>query len=221
MKRKFEGIWIPRDIWLSEALTLQEKIFLVEINSLDNAQGCFANNDYFARFFGLGKTRVSEIINSLVQKGFISSHIDESAGNRRVLKSLLQVSVTPSPAKAKRVLQDSEEGLTGTCKHNNTSNNTENNTLIQEGFDMFWAAYDKKVDRQKCEAKWAKLKQADRDRILVTVETYVAAHPEVKYRKNPLTYLNGACWHDELPTVAKTPKAAKLQTIDDYKSLWQ
>lgn len=26
---------------------------------------------------------------------------------------------------------------------------------------------------------------------------YVAATPERRYRKNPLTYLNGKCWQDE------------------------
>jgi len=36
MKRDFKGIWIPKEIWLNENLTLQEKVFLVEIESLDN-----------------------------------------------------------------------------------------------------------------------------------------------------------------------------------------
>ena len=30
-KRAFRGIWIPKEIWLSKDLTLQEKVFIVEI----------------------------------------------------------------------------------------------------------------------------------------------------------------------------------------------
>ena len=59
MKRKFKGIWIPAEIWESSELTLQEKVFLVEIDSLNNDRGCYANNNYFAKFSGLSNTRVS------------------------------------------------------------------------------------------------------------------------------------------------------------------
>ena len=41
-ERAFKGIWIPKEIWLSQDLTMQEKIMLVEIDSLDNESGCFA-----------------------------------------------------------------------------------------------------------------------------------------------------------------------------------
>ena len=45
-KRKFKGIWIPAEVWESKSLTLQEKVFLVEIDSLNNDNGCYANNNY-------------------------------------------------------------------------------------------------------------------------------------------------------------------------------
>ena len=41
MERDFMGIWIPREIWLSEELSLMEKVLFVEIHSLDNEQGLF------------------------------------------------------------------------------------------------------------------------------------------------------------------------------------
>ena len=37
--RDFKGIWIPREIWLNENLSLQEKAFIVEIDSLDKENG--------------------------------------------------------------------------------------------------------------------------------------------------------------------------------------
>ena len=36
MERAFKGIWIPAEIWLSKELKIMEKLFLVEIDSLDN-----------------------------------------------------------------------------------------------------------------------------------------------------------------------------------------
>lgn len=153
MARDFKGIWIPKEIWLAEDLTVMEKLFLVEINSLDNAEGCWANNRYFADFFSISQSRVSEIINSLVEKGMIKSEIKESSGNRRVLRFSeggLRKTLRGSSEKAKT---SSEK-----AQHNNTSNNTINNTLNKwmlpdvegdeivfpietENFKMCWARW--------------------------------------------------------------------------------
>ena len=57
-ERTFKGIWIPKEIWLNNELTLQEKVILVEIDSLDNDDGCFASNKYFSEFFGISAGRV-------------------------------------------------------------------------------------------------------------------------------------------------------------------
>lgn len=65
-------------------------------------------------------------------------------------------------------------------------------------FDEFWNAYGKKVDRAKCERMYAKIKEDDRAKIKTHVPKYVASTPDVQYRKNPQTYLNGKCWNDEI-----------------------
>ena len=64
-ERDFKGIWIPKEVWLTEELTLQEKVFLVEIDSLDNEDGCWASNKYFADFFNVTTQRASQVINNL------------------------------------------------------------------------------------------------------------------------------------------------------------
>jgi hypothetical protein len=69
--RDFKGVWIPKEIWLDKNLTLQEKCFLVEIDSLDNENGCFASNNYFAKFFKLTPQRCSQVINNLIEKKYI------------------------------------------------------------------------------------------------------------------------------------------------------
>lgn len=123
--RDFKWIWIPKEIWLNEKLTLQEKVFLVEIDSLDNMIGCYANNDYFARFFWISKTRVSLVIKSLIDKWFLESEIIEEEWNRRILKVKDLFNKTEIGS-----LTNIKEGLKQKLKHNNTINNTSNNINI-------------------------------------------------------------------------------------------
>ncbi|MER2009052.1 MAG: helix-turn-helix domain-containing protein, partial [Psychrobacillus sp.] len=89
--RRFEGIWIPANIWLSETLTLQEKIFLVEIKSLDNEQGCFASNEHFSKLFQLSKSRCSEVINKLKEKNLIRIQFTYKEGSKQIERRTIRV----------------------------------------------------------------------------------------------------------------------------------
>ena len=82
--RDFKGIWIPREIWLSEELSLMEKVLFVEIHSLDNERGCFASNQYFADFFGVSARQIRTHIGSLKEKGFVSVSIQNR--NERIIR---------------------------------------------------------------------------------------------------------------------------------------
>ncbi|SFP79364.1 hypothetical protein [Hymenobacter arizonensis] len=64
-------------------------------------------------------------------------------------------------------------------------------------FEPFWDAFAKKVDTVKSRKAWDKLTPAQRLEAFAKVPAYVAATPERRYRKNPLTWLNGECWRDE------------------------
>lgn len=76
-------------------------------------------------------------------------------------------------------------------------------------FDAFWQAYDKKQDRHKSAQRWEALSEADRQAALDALPAYVAATPDRKYRKNPLTWLSGRCWLDEeVPPTRTQPTPA-------------
>lgn len=77
-----------------------------------------------------------------------------------------------------------------------------NNTL----FEKFWELYDKKEGRVKCEKKFNSLPDEIQNKIIAVVPNYVQRTPEVKYRKNPLTWLNGEHWDDESSTQPTRPK---------------
>jgi hypothetical protein len=86
--RKFQGIWIPRDVYLNTDLTWIEKILLIEIDSLDKGnKGCFASNDYFSEFLGVSKTHISKSIKRLIELNFVV--LKSFNGRIRILKSAL------------------------------------------------------------------------------------------------------------------------------------
>ena len=65
-------------------------------------------------------------------------------------------------------------------------------------FEEWWNLYDKKRGKEKCMAKWNKLSLEEKDACLNATPAYVASTPDKAYRKDPLTYLNGKCWNDEI-----------------------
>ena len=65
-------------------------------------------------------------------------------------------------------------------------------------FSEFWILFDKKVDRKKCFDYWKKIKSEKHEVILQAANEYREATPDPKYRKNPLTWLRGECWNDEI-----------------------
>lgn len=91
MQRGFKGIWIPAEIWLAKDLNITEKVFLVEIDSLDNADGCFASNDYFAKFFNLSKNRCSEIIKALEKKQYLTISYKYKPGTKQIEQRILKL----------------------------------------------------------------------------------------------------------------------------------
>ena len=74
----------------------------------------------------------------------------------------------------------------------------ETQIVLWPDFNDFWDKYDKKVGRPKAEQKWKKIKQGDREKIMNHLEYYVRSTPDVKYRKDPATYLNNESWNDEI-----------------------
>ena len=65
-------------------------------------------------------------------------------------------------------------------------------------FEEWWCCYQKKRGRKKAEAKWNKLSAEDRQACMNATPAYVASTPDVQYRLDPLTYLNGERWNDTI-----------------------
>ena len=125
--RDFKGVWIPKEIWLNTDLSIIEKVLLVEIDSLDNSdRGCFASNEYLAKFVQLSEGRVANIISDLKKRKFLIQVFFD--GRNRGLR----ISKSESSFNENVKAESTKTGKLPTRKreHNNTMNNTDNNTII-------------------------------------------------------------------------------------------
>jgi hypothetical protein len=181
MNRNFKGVWIPKSIWTNEELTIMEKLFLVEIDSLDNNEGCFASNSYFSSFFSISASRCSQIIKTLESKGMVEVELEkkEKQTIRRFVKVVNRINPLPTEVEI-------------------TINPNKDLEEKERLFNFWWEAYNKKVGKGACKKKFLKLSLETCQKCLDVVSIYVSNTPDVKYRKNPITWLNQGCWDDEI-----------------------
>lgn len=88
--RKKEGLWIPKIMEEDKNLSIVERCFLAEINSLDNEEGCYASNEHFANWSHLTKNRCSEIITKLIEKNYITRELIYEG--KEIKKRILRIS---------------------------------------------------------------------------------------------------------------------------------
>jgi len=84
-------------------------------------------------------------------------------------------------------------------------------------FDNVWTLYGKKGNRKTSERKWANLKNHCREAAIRHIPKYVAATPDIQFRKNLETYINQECWNDEIITNSKSHgTSSSLQNDEEY-----
>lgn len=77
---------------------------------------------------------------------------------------------------------------------------------VEKLFNKFWDTYDKKVGMQKCKQKFFRLNIDTMIKINEVAVEYVKKTPNVRYRKNPLTWLNGEHWNDDMSATESVKK---------------
>lgn len=129
MERDFKGVWIPRDIWLDNNLGWSEKLLLVEIDSLSILEkGCFATNDYFAKFFGLSKDRISKIVSNLKNKNYIEVKLIYNGETKSIDKRV----ITTLGYRRKQLEGIGENNYRGIGENNEDNNTSFNNTINKD-----------------------------------------------------------------------------------------
>ncbi|HBI1966940.1 TPA: helix-turn-helix domain-containing protein [Enterococcus faecalis] len=175
MERAFKGIWIPKNVWLDKELSWTEKFLIVEIDSLDNDDGCFASNEYFSNFFGLSKDRVSKLISGLKEKGYIDVSYQYKPGTKSIERRVVKITEGYRRKQLEGIGENNYRGIGENAKDNNTLfNNTENNTknkknsvepssTMSELFEKIWQTYPKKTNKKKAKEQFLKKIKSDED----------------------------------------------------------
>jgi len=70
------------------------------------------------------------------------------------------------------------------------------NIIDSPSFLDFWNKYDKKVGKPPTEKQWHKVKQSDREKIMLHLDEYTQREKE--FRKDPERYLKNKTWDDEI-----------------------
>lgn len=215
-EREFKGIWIPKEIWESTNLTAIEKVVFAELDSLDGDEGCYATNEYLADFCKCSVPTITRTIAKLKSLGYITSVSGD--GRRRIIKMIRQTNHDDDA--------DSSNGLgrviTVISRENNILNNRLNNIDIppisptgeqsdDTVFEGFWAAYPKKVGKQKAMKAWKAAMKSKTDvhdiaKGLDEWKRYWAMQKtDIQYIPYPSSWLNARSWED----------APKLQSAEE------
>lgn len=129
-RREFKGVWFPAEVWLDERLTALEKIILIEIDSLDGDDGCYASNEYLAKFCQCSQSKVSGAIAKLRKLGHI--RIKSFDGRKRILESCLSFSVEQPSKKEKADHQNLEERVLVETTRKSTNRYMSNHPTLDE-----------------------------------------------------------------------------------------
>lgn len=88
-KRAFKGVWIPKEVWLSD-LTPMQKMLIAEIDSLDGDKGCYASNEHLAKMMMVSEGRLANMLTELRKIGWLETH--DFDGRNRSLKVTVKTS---------------------------------------------------------------------------------------------------------------------------------
>lgn len=214
--RAFKGIWIPKEIWLNDELSVMEKLFLVEIDSLDNEDGCFASNAYFAGFFDISKGRCSQIIKSLERKKLIKIELiyEGKQISKRVIRVINKLN------RVDNKLNEVDNKLNSTIKNikypylenDEDSNTSFSNTVVNNPinikpskadaldseFDEWWEIYGKKGNRKPTLQKFKTCrKKHSFEQIINGTKEYLKTVTDKKFQKHGSTFLNAEAYMDD------------------------
>lgn len=104
----FTGIFIPRDLWLKEDLSITEKLLAAVVDALDQGDGCWASNEYLGSVLGLSERTVRMYLERLESWGIL---IRKQDGEKRRIYSIYADALR----KAELPLSKNDSGAAESC----------------------------------------------------------------------------------------------------------
>lgn len=203
--------------WITILLTVNHESKKFPVSNeifICNPGESFRSIEDWSNQFGCSKKTVFKFFELLKNDGMIATKT-VGKGNRR--KHLLTV-VNWQKYQQMETKNYTERKPKTTPKGNPNNNDNNENNENKLSFERFWNLYGKKVDREKCFKKWKQLTKKETETIFKNLTTYITNTPDIKFRKNPLTYLNGKCWNDEIIPFEKQEPVVTYKPGEKNKS---
>lgn len=216
MAKRFTDTEIWNDPWYREMKT-EGKIFWSFLKDRCDAAG-FWKKDYKLASFQCGIEISDELLRQLNEG---KERVKDHGEHLEIVQFVeFQYGVLKDEVKPHRPILRLMENykLKGYRKGINTPKDkekekdkeTETETVVS--FDDFWKIYPKKAEKKKAEEKWNRLSRETQELILKDLPR----RKETKSWKegfilNPMTYLNGERWNDELKFGQGSPPPPKIQ----------
>ena len=129
-KQKLKGLWIPAEILLNNDLSDKEKIVLSMVLYLSDYTGsCFASNKYISSIVNVTSDRVSKIVSSLKEKGYVDVNLKYKIDTKEIEERQIIPSV-------ERINRYSEKYLEGIGKNNYSSSQKEPHSIGKNDKDI-------------------------------------------------------------------------------------
>ncbi len=140
VNRDFKGVWIPKEIWLDKKLSILEKVLLAEVHSLESPEeGCWASNEYLAKFTGSGLRTVVRALQNLKACGYLveAGWKNQCRVWRTSAKMALDYGQNGTSTSAKMAHKKSNEKYKRSSEGVHTPNTDEDRKDIQSQLDQF------------------------------------------------------------------------------------
>lgn len=143
-KKEFAGIWIPREVWEDDRLSLYDKAAFAVISGLARGEGgCFATNRHLADYCKVSERQVCKSVAQLAKTGYIRVENSGTPVRRIFLEERTLCAVRTHDVRGKNApcadierttcavrthdVQGSDENLPNILYYNNIYNNNYNN----------------------------------------------------------------------------------------------
>ena len=201
---------IPANVRYDNELTANAKLLYGEITALCNSKGfCWATNEYFANLYGVSRTSISNWINALIKKGYITRELIYKEGSKEVLNRRLRIfegipKEIGIPPQENFNTPPQENFKDNNTLFNNTINNTNNTNnicspsserdIVTQQVEEIWLLYPNKKGKATAIKKIPKLiKEHGYEKIKKCVERYAleCKGKDKQYIKHGSTFFNG------------------------------
>jgi hypothetical protein len=198
--------FVSKDIKLS----LKAKGLLLVIMSLPNDWDFSING--ISKICKEGRDSIYSAINELIKNGYCQRVIIKN-DKGQIMGS--DYTFFESPYTEKPYTEKPDMG--NPTQLNTNIINTLNNNTPDYDFLSFWKDYDKKIDKNKVEKKYAQITLEDRLKIKAQLPKYKLSQPDRRYRKDPYSYLHNQAWENDVIIETKKIKQT-IQQVQEVPS---